>query len=226
MYEFEAKLEIFKDKDVSFLHEPDSLEIEKQWKKFLQFPSCKNLIQNYLPNKFLFQSDFYYNHPLWDYKEKDMALRNRKEVFYVFDNNTWTKQKNISLLTFKNKSISSEFKLRKEFEFEINDQIWEVLEENGFSKTTAVHKYRWLASTPNESKNKTHLNFDKIDIAFDLVAGLGYYLELEVMLEDTDFSQDKDIAEKRMKNFMNDYGLTHFKKESVSYLGLLLHETT
>lgn len=222
MYEFEVKLQVHKNTKVSTLYEPSTLEIQKQLENFLQFPQCQKLLQDFSPSQFLFQSDFYYNHPVWDYKKKDMALRNRKETLYSFDKKVWKKQQAHSLLTFKGKPIDSAFRLRKELEFAVDDRLWEVLQENGFSKTLPVYKYRWVASVKNE--NKTDFKFDKIDLSFDFVAGLGYYLEIEIMLENNNSQQDKKVAEQKIKRFMQEYNLTKFKNEPISYLGLLFHE--
>lgn len=242
MYEFEVKLEILKDLQFVLPDDPDVQQI-------LMFRNVKaigNLLNKFPPQHFSVQEDVYYNHPVWDYKEKNMALRNRKEIFFVYEkdfikdsgknsakkseekseenflqslsHDRWRKEKTSSLLTFKGKPLDSGFKLRKEIEFAADQKIWEVLQENGFTKSATVKKQRWTSHI-------TDTNFNNFTLTFDLVLGLGLYLEIEILLQDKQAHDDAQTFEKQLANFMQVYKLTNYKQETISYLGLLLGET-
>lgn len=250
MFEFEVKLEIAKDSQFVLADIPDPQQIDT----FRNIEAIDHLLHKFSPQHFSVQEDVYYNHPVWDYKEKNMALRNRKEIFFVckkdfgkdfgknsaknseensekdfkenalknhsqnHSQNYWQKEKTVSFLTFKNKPLDSGFKLRKEIEFETDDKLWEVLQDNGFTKAATVKKQRWTSHI-------TDTNFNNFTLSFDLVLGLGLYLEIEILLQDKQAHDNAKSFEKQLENFMQVYKLTNYKQEPISYLGLLLNDS-
>lgn len=240
MFEFEAKLQIQKDISLSFdTADFDSFDTktkteptyrdEQTLQKFIVHAGVRGLMEQFPVNRFFLQRDCYYNHPLWNYKEKHMALRKREQIafnkFLDFSQasrnasrqaqpHRWRFAEHNSLLTFKNKMTDAEFKMRKEYEFEVNSQLWQVLQENGFSEAACVNKKRW-------SVNISDGEFAGFSLAFDCVAGLGLYLEIEIITS----KQETQKLTAQMNRFLDIYNLRFFPKEDVSYLGLLLQDS-
>jgi adenylate cyclase class 2 len=122
--------------------------------------------------------DRYYNHPCKDFAHSDEALRLRRGGAH-----NW--------LTYKGPKLDPITKTRREIELPLPDG-WEMLEQYqeiflalGFRHVRDVHKRR----TPGE------LFHDglPVEVAWDELAGLGTYLELEMIVEPEDLAAAKEV---------------------------------
>jgi len=120
------------------------------------------------------QSDQYFAHPSRDFSKTDEALRIRT----VGD---------ASFITYKGPKLDTAAKTRHELELPLhpNDsdgsQLREILRLLGFSAVAVVHKKR------REFQLK-HGSYDVVG-AFDDVDGLGLFVELELMADETSLDQ-------------------------------------
>ena len=100
------------------------------------------------------QEDTYFEHPCWNFKDRDEALRVREEG-------------NIFFLTFKGPKLDKKIKVRKELQLQVESEIFELLKEIGFSELKKVRKRRKLYQWKN------------LKVCLDKVEGLGDFLEIE-----------------------------------------------
>ena len=115
--------------------------------------------------------DEYFNHPLHDFVEKDLALRIRKVA-----GSSW--------LTFKGPNRDGEAKIREEIEISLDaseenddaDKMRRIWLACGFVSAATVEKRR--------VKYDLVWQHTKIQICLDSVTGLGDFVELEVVVED------------------------------------------
>jgi len=100
------------------------------------------------------QEDTYFRHPCWNFKDRDEALRIRKE-------------ENIFLLTYKGPRLDRDTKTREEVQLQVEPDMFELLKELGFSELKKVRKkrrfYQWKS----------------LEVCLDKVEGLGDFLEIE-----------------------------------------------
>ncbi len=113
------------------------------------------------------QTDSYFNHPIRDYAQTDEALRLRS----VGDQNC---------ITYKGpKTFGDETKTRQELELPLVpgnvrlEQYCELLTALGFRRVREVCKTRRAGTVEWQGQS--------IEIAWDEVAGLGTYIELETV---------------------------------------------
>lgn len=147
------------------------------------------------------QSDEYWNDPLRDFSELDIALRIRS-----FDDNY--------LLTFKGPNLDPVAKIRQEVETELKNelsakhvkQIWEGI---GLRAVATVAKRR----------EELELNWqgNNVHVCLDEVAEVGCFVELERVLED---SGNRSTAKQALQELATELGLTGAIR--TSYLELLL----
>lgn len=107
--------------------------------------------------------DTYYTHPCRQFKDTDEALRLRKRG-------------GAAELTYKGpRMASSSAKAREELTLKVDDTLplSRILERLGFAELTTV------------SKRRISFAFDKLRVDVDDVEGLGQFVELELMTEDT-----------------------------------------
>jgi adenylate cyclase class 2 len=104
------------------------------------------------------QEDLYFRHPFRDLKERDEALRLRREG------------KNYTL-TFKGRRVGKGAKMREELEIRVGDyeKMIKLLERLEFEKAFIIRKRR------------KEFVLDGVTIALDSVEGLGEFVEIEVM---------------------------------------------
>lgn len=147
------------------------------------------------------QVDLYFRHPTRDFATTDEALRLRR----VGDDNC---------ITYKGPKIDKETKTRREIELVLQPgkdafSSWsELLQILGFAKVREVAKSRIHGSLTWEE--------GEIVLALDQVAGLGTYLEIEILADD----KMLDSAKKRLISLATKLGLEH--PELHGYLDLLL----
>lgn len=100
------------------------------------------------------QVDTYFNHPCFDFRSKDEALRIRQVDDKIY-------------LTFKGPRIDSETKTRSEIQVEVKGEIFVLLKALGFFPLQQVVKKREF------------YHWQGLKVSFDKVEGLGNFLEIE-----------------------------------------------
>ncbi|MCG6154694.1 class IV adenylate cyclase [Rubinisphaera margarita] len=148
------------------------------------------------------QEDLYFGHPLRDFASTDEAFRIRRT-----DNRNG--------MTYKGPLLDQETKSRQEVEVDLGDGVEQnrkmqvILEQLGFSVVHCVKKSREIYHLPDEDR--------EVEIVIDHVDGLGTYVELECVSEESQFEETRkwilDLAQR-----------LHLgpKVERRSYLRLLL----
>jgi adenylate cyclase, class 2 len=147
------------------------------------------------------QSDQYFAHPARDFAQTDEALRIRTAG-------------GASFVTYKGPKLDATTKTRRELELPlaVSDadglQFAELLSLLGFTPVATVRKHR----------RKFHVSHQGHDVegAFDEVDGVGTYIELELLADDTGL----DVAKGVIASLAADLSLG--SPERRSYLELLL----
>jgi adenylate cyclase class 2 len=146
------------------------------------------------------QCDVYYRHPVRDFEQTDEALRVRS---------VGTEHR----VTYKGPVVDSRTKTRREIEVpfgapDAGARFGEILVALGFQPVRAVRKRR----------TTYHLDRDgrALEIAVDNVAGLGDFLEIEALAEES----EKDGARDAILAVAAELGLANAERKS--YLALLL----
>jgi adenylate cyclase, class 2 len=146
------------------------------------------------------QSDIYFNHPIRDYAQTDEALRLRS----VAEQNC---------ITYKGPKLSATTKTRQELEIPLVaglvhlEQYCELLTALGFRRVREVCKERRPGTVEWQGQS--------IEIAWDQVAGLGTYIELELCVEPENLA----TAQAMILSLATKLGLT--EPERRSYLEML-----
>jgi adenylate cyclase class 2 len=145
--------------------------------------------------KTVVQADTYYNAPHRDFGETDEAVRLRE-------------QNGKAYLTYKGKKLDTKSKTRKEVEVGVSDRskTEDILLSLGFRKTLDVVKTRSI------------YHYRGVEICLDRIEGLGEFVELESMADNT-----ADIPRKRdeLIALLRDLGI-HSELIRESYLEMLL----
>lgn len=147
------------------------------------------------------QRDLYFNHPVRDFAQTDEALRVRT----TGDSNC---------VTFKGPVIDSQTKTRREIEVGLESgpaavqQFGEMLELLGFRPERVVKKRRTPHALHREGRD--------LEIVLDEVEGLGLYLEIETLADES----QRPAARDAILALAADLGLTGAERRS--YLCLLL----
>lgn len=107
------------------------------------------------------QEDAYFKHPCYDFRERDEALRLRREG-------------TICTLTFKGSRFGSGAKMREEVEVKVDDYeaAITILKRAGFEKAFVLKKNRLVYS------------LEGAEVSLDSVDGLGEFVEIELILTD------------------------------------------
>ncbi|OKY79144.1 MAG: Adenylate cyclase CyaB, class 2 (thermophilic) [Candidatus Methanohalarchaeum thermophilum] len=158
-----------------------------------------NKTERKVKNKFNFkkeikQTDYYFNHPNRDFKKTDEALRIRKT-------NTDT------YLTYKGSKLDEKSKSREEYEIKVSDfeETKKILTKLSFRKPKEVKKTRQVYEK------------DSTKIYIDNVKGLGKFIEVEKIANETEY---KNKLHKCIK-LIKDLGIDENNLEKRSYLELL-----
>jgi adenylate cyclase class 2 len=151
------------------------------------------------------QTDLYFVHPVRDFKQTDEALRLRRCVAEGSGDEV--------CITYKGPKLDSTTKTRREIELPIaGDQGYEryreLLEVLGFGAVMEVRKRRTPGVLQWEGA--------EIEIALDAVAGLGTFIELEILSP----AEGLDAAKQRLASLAARLGLS--QSERRGYLDLLL----
>jgi adenylate cyclase class 2 len=124
------------------------------------------------------QSDQYFAHPCRDFAKTDEALRIRTE-----GSRSW--------VTYKGPKLDRTTKTRRELELPLHSadsdskQFVELLQALGFSPVAVVRKHR----------RPFRIRCDGWDVhgAYDIVDGLGAFIELELIADESDIDEAKRI---------------------------------
>ncbi len=147
------------------------------------------------------QTDLYFRHPARDFEQTDEALRLRSSGTH-------------NRVTYKGPIVDSRTKMRREIEVSIGDgaeaarQFGEILAALGFHPVRRVEKRRTTWRLHRENR--------EFEVAFDEVADLGSFLEIEAMADEA----GRNAARDAILALAGELGLTQSIRES--YLALLL----
>jgi adenylate cyclase class 2 len=147
------------------------------------------------------QVDLYFRHPVRDFAQTDEALRLRQVGEEI-------------CITYKGPKIDAETKTRREIELPLEPgqksfYSWgEILDILGFTRVRDVAKERIPGIVIWEG--------GEIHLALDQVAGLGTFLELEILADE----EELDSAKNRLAGLSKKLGLE--RPERRGYLDLLL----
>jgi adenylate cyclase class 2 len=147
------------------------------------------------------QVDMYFAHPSRSFAQTDEALRLRR----VGTDNC---------ITYKGPRLDGETKTRREIEIPFEpgatsyQQFAELLTALGFKDVRALAKRRHPGSIPWQGKT--------IEIALDEVAGLGHFVELEIIVDVSKMAE----AQQCIQSLGQQLGLAQAERRS--YLELLL----
>jgi len=151
------------------------------------------------------QSDLYFQHPCRDFGQTHEALRLRKTDDGV-------------RITYKGPIIDSRTKMRRELELPVGrdagdfDQFRDLLTILGFGPVRDVEKTRAVYDLMWEGRH--------LELAVDAVDGLGTFLEIESMAQDS----DRDAARDAILHLSENLGLKN--PERRSYLQLLIQQAS
>jgi adenylate cyclase class 2 len=148
------------------------------------------------------QADLYFAHPVRNFKQTDEALRLRRSGDQVF-------------ITYKGPKLDPTTKTRREIELPIVGadgylRYRELLEILGFRPVMEVRKKR----TPGELEWENA----KLEVALDTVAGLGTFIELEILSP----ADQLEAAKARLASLATRLGL--LQSERRGYLDLLVEK--
>jgi len=149
------------------------------------------------------QIDWYFNHPARDFAKTDEAFRLRQ-----------VGEKNY--ITYKGPKIDKATKTRHELELplpqgsKIPDEFAQVLTALSFRSVAKVKKSRLPGKLTWQGRH--------VELALDHIDGLGSFIELEIVADDSDL----DAAKECVHSLSIELGLT--SPERRSYLELLLNE--
>jgi adenylate cyclase, class 2 len=151
------------------------------------------------------QSDLYFQHPCRDFRQTHEALRLRKTDDGL-------------RITYKGPIIDARTKMRRELELPVGrdtsefDQFRELLTVLGFEPVRGVEKTRAVYDLMWEGR--------PLELAVDAVEGLGTFLEIESMAQDS----DRDAARDAILQLAEKLGLKN--PERRSYLQLLIQQAS
>ncbi|MGV9103664.1 MAG: class IV adenylate cyclase [Candidatus Thorarchaeota archaeon] len=156
------------------------------------------------------QEDLYLDHPKYSFADTDEALRIRK-ILAKPPSNEETIQSAQYELTYKGAKIDSRSKTRDELSVEVDsgETMLAILKAVGFRDVATVRKER------------TYFRMDGVSITIDSVEGLGWFLEIEQVVQD-----DEQVESTRDELFKLLDTLLSGEYESIreSYLELLLSQ--
>lgn len=184
-----------------------------EWQEKAIPSEIESLFEKFPPTAFQSQRDIYYQHPCFDMRERDLVLRRRESLVYEKKKNKWQLKAEEDKLTYKGKARSSSgMKSREEMEFPVPEEIWTVLEKLDFPPALEVAKHRWISEAFSKER--------RLEISLDAVQSLGLYLEVEMLIAESDFNRGEEL----IQGFLIDNHLEKFPAISESYADLLTHK--
>lgn len=147
----------------------------------------------------VFEKDTYFNGIDRDFAKTDEAFRIRKEI---------KDDKPQYLVTYKGAKLSKNIKVRKELETAVEDYdtFYEIITALGFKEVATVEKQR------------LYYKNDKYTATLDTVEGLGKFLELEIVADE---SEDYGIYTEKLFSLLNELGVDNSAATNTSYLEML-----
>ena len=147
------------------------------------------------------QQDEYFNHPEREFQKTDEALRKRRE-----QRNDGTSH---CCITYKGANDSLIGQSRRELETRVEDEhkMRQILLALGFRSAAEVKKRR------KEYKK------EDLTVCLDELDGLGNYIELEVVLPET---ESKSATENRLREFLSELSFIRPVIETLTYLELVM----
>lgn len=149
------------------------------------------------------QQDEYFNHPERDFRITDEALRLRREQH--------AGKAAYCCLTYKGPNASGIGQSRRELETRVKDEqkMRQILQALGFHSVAEVKKRR------KEYKK------EDLTVCLDELDGLGSYVEIEVVLPETETGSDSD-TENRLREFLSELSFIRPVIEPLTYLELVM----
>ena len=149
------------------------------------------------------QQDEYFNHPERDFRITDEALRIRREQH--------AGKAAYCSLTYKGPNTSHIGQSRRELETRVKDEqkMRQILQALGFHSVAEVKKRR------KEYKK------EDLTVCLDELDGLGSYVEIEVVLPETETGSDSD-TENRLREFLSELSFIRPVVEPLTYLELVM----
>lgn len=138
----------------------------------------------------------------WQMEDKPQKLRIRES-------------NNKTFLTYKNKKVEESIEVNEEIELEISDKIAfeAILQDFDFVKILVKKKTARIYEYVQENK-------DPVKIELCMVEGLGWFLEIEIMLNSPTEAEIKN-ARSELLSILKQCGLTEFDIEPRFYSELL-----
>ena len=178
----------------------DIIEVEQKFRVEDHKPFVDKLPTDLAPTAFGQQTlevDIYYQHPFKDYTKTDelLRIRNWREIIY------------------KGPKIHADAKARLEYTWSADDgQLF--LETLGFTKLIEVHKGRTTGKWACQKDGMAYT----VTIALDKIAGLGNFIEIEIVTD----KKNLNFAVDRVNEIAKSLGLED--RESKSYCELMLEK--
>lgn len=149
------------------------------------------------------QQDEYFNHPERDFRTTDEALRLRREQH--------AGKAAYCSLTYKGPNTSHIGQSRRELETRVEDEqkMRQILRALGFRSVAEVKKSR------KEYKK------EDLTVCLDELDGLGSYVEIEVVLPETETGSDSN-TENRLREFLSELSFIRPSNEPLTYLELVM----
>lgn len=149
------------------------------------------------------QQDEYFNHPERDFRITDEALRIRREQH--------AGKAAYCSLTYKGPNTSHIGQSRRELETRVKDEqkMRQILQALGFHSVAEVKKRR------KEYKK------EDLTVCLDELDGLGSYVEIEVVLPETETGSDSN-TENRLREFLSELSFIRPAIEPLTYLELVM----
>jgi adenylate cyclase class 2 len=158
------------------------------------------------------QSDMYYDHPCRSFSQTDESIRIRARQ--PADNAPLLTSEYAHMeLTYKGPKVDKTTKTRLEYTSGVSDfdAIISILQYTGFRLVATIKKHR------------VFYDFDGITVSIDNVAGVGIFIELELIAYN---EKEMQVAKDRILSLVKHLGLDPMKMVRESYLELYLARAT
>ena len=167
-------------------------QLEAAWRKL-----------GFVSGNCLREVDSYYNGTQRDFRRTDEALRLRSCTHLP-------EGPRETLLTYKGPKLDDLSCARREYEVAVSDgeTAQKLLEALGYAPVFTVDKTR------------RELHLGAVTLCLDQVAGLGRFLELELLVE----PEEREVAEARLLDLLDRLGVPRDRLTRTSYLELLMEK--
>lgn len=195
---------ILRDLRKETLHSMKEIELKAQYDSSKR-PDLEQYLkeQGFREVRRFTQQDEYFNHPERDFRITDEALRIRREQH--------AGKAAYCSLTYKGPNTSGIGQSRRELETRVKDEqkMRQILQALGFHSVAEVKKRR------KEYKK------EDLTVCLDELDGLGSYVEIEVVLPETETGSDSN-TENRLREFLSELSFIRPANEPLTYLELVM----